>query len=133
MLIEFEVLSTNQCEMIDVDKKVRKIVAKSDISYGLCTVFVPHATCAVMINENYDPNICDDIHNVLKSLIPEGVHKHDKIDGNGAAHIKSSIIGPSESIPIKEGKLMLGTWQSIMVAEFDGPKKRKVYVNIVGD
>jgi secondary thiamine-phosphate synthase enzyme len=91
---------------------------------------VPHATAAVAINENADPNIGEDLQEALAKLIPEGVWRHDRIDDNAAAHIKAAIIGPSEMVPVKNGTLLLGTWQSLMLVEFDGPRERKVLVQI---
>ena len=83
--------------------------------------------------ENYDPNILPDLLDCLTELIPEGKWRHDKIDGNGAAHLKASIIGPSKTIPIKDGKLTLGQWQNIMLCDFDGPRTRKIFVKVVSD
>ena len=113
--------------MVDITENVNNLI---DVDEGLCLVYVAHATAAIVINENYDPNICDDVLNALDKLIPEGIWKHDKIDGNAAAHIKASILGPSESMIIKDGKLVLGTWQSLMLVDLDGPKERKVLVEI---
>lgn len=93
-------------------------------------MFVPHATAAVTINENADPNIGEDLQEALGKLIPEGIWRHDRIDDNAAAHIKAAIIGPSETVPVKNGKLVLGTWQSIMLMEFDGPRERRVIVQL---
>ncbi len=129
MIKEFEIKTQKKYEMIDVTEKIQKIV--SDINEGICLVYVPHATASVIINENYDPNICTDVINFLKEKIPEGKWLHDKVDGNAAAHIKSAILGPSETIPVRDGKLLLGTWQAIMIADWDGPKTRKVIVQVV--
>ena len=96
--------------MIDLTNKIEEILKKSKIKNGLLNIYTPHSTAAVIINENHDPNICKDILNSLNKLIPEGVWLHDKIDNNAAAHIKASILGPSETIPIKEGKLQLSSW-----------------------
>ena len=91
-----------------------------------------HATAAIIINENADPDICLDTIDALNQLIKEGIWRHDKLDGNAASHIKSTILGPSETIPIKNGKLQLGTWQSPMFVELDGPRRnRKIIVSIV--
>jgi len=119
-------------QIVDITEDLKKIVKKSATKEGICFVYTPHATCAVMINENWDPNIMLDIIDSLNSLIPQGRWRHDKVDSNGAAHIKASIIGPSETIFIKEGKLLLGRWQDVMLADFDGPKEREVLVNIMG-
>lgn len=114
--------------MIDITKQVEEKV--KNVKEGIVTIFVPHATAALIINENYDPNVCKDVLNALAKLIPEGIWLHDKIDDNAAAHIKAAILGPSETIIIRNGKLMLGTWQSLMLVEFDGPKERKIFVEV---
>ena len=103
---------------------------EANIDEGLCCVYVPHATAAIIVNENDDPHICEDLLDVLNKLIPEGVWRHDKVDHNGAAHLKASILGPSETIPIQRGRLALGTWQAIMLVELDGPRDRRVLVTI---
>ncbi len=118
-------------QIVDITEEVKAILKKSDASEGICCIYTPHATCAVMINENWDTNIMLDIIDSLNNIVPEGKWRHDKIDSNGAAHIKASIIGPSEIVPIKNGKLMLGRWQDIMLADFDGPKKREIFINII--
>ena len=100
-------------EMIDVTGQVNAIVRKSKVKQGLCNVFTMHATAAIIINENADPNICSDTIDALDKIIKEGVWRHDKIDGNAASHIKSTILGPSETMPITNNSLQLGTWQSI--------------------
>jgi len=127
---EIALKTTKKYELIDITEKVNGFV--KGIDEGTCVVYTPHATASIIINENWDPNVCDDFITCLNKLIPEGVWKHDKADNNAAAHIKSAIIGPSEVIPIKNGKLKLGTWQSIMFCEFDGPRsERKVIVQVV--
>src|SRR3989339_1195451 len=95
-------------ELIDITKEVSLIVKKYGIKNGICHIFAMHSTAAIIINENYDPNICLDLLDALNSPIPKRKWRHDKIDGNADAHIKASILGPSEMIPIKEGKLQLG-------------------------
>jgi len=111
--------------MIDITEKVNNLI---NIEDGICIVHSMHTTTSIIINENYDPNICKDILNALRKLVPDRIWLHDKIDNNASAHIKSSIMGPSEIIPIKDGKLQLGTWQRICFCEFDGPRERKVIV-----
>lgn len=127
---EFYVKSNRKYQMIDITAKVQEIVKKAKIEEGICCVYVPHATAAVTINENADPNVCEDFLDALARLIPEGIWRHDRIDDNGAAHIKAALVGPSEAIPVKEGRLLLGTWQAVMVAEFDGPRERRVMVEV---
>lgn len=128
----FTINTSQRMEMIDINSKIDEIVAKSGVKEGLCSVFVQHATAAIAVNENYDPNICLDFNDLLAKLIPQGKWRHDAVDGNADAHIKATIVGPNETIPIKNGKLLLGTWQSIMLCEFDGPRQdRKVTVTII--
>jgi secondary thiamine-phosphate synthase enzyme len=124
---EINIQTHKKQEIIDITPEIEKII---NIKEGICTVYVPHATAAIMINESADPNIMADIIDALNSLIPQGKWKHDAIDNNGAAHIKAGIIGPSEQIPVIDGKLGLGQWQGIMLCDFDGPRKRKIIVSL---
>ncbi|MCX5734010.1 MAG: secondary thiamine-phosphate synthase enzyme YjbQ [candidate division NC10 bacterium] len=117
-------------EMIDITQQVADEVRRTGVKDGLCLVFVPHATAAVVINENADPNVCQDILDAMGSLVPEGAWRHDRIDNNAAAHIKATILGPSETVPVRGGVLRLGTWQSLMLVEFDGPRDRTVIVEV---
>ena len=131
---EIIISTSKKQEMVDITSKVASIVKKSKVDRGLCNVFVMHATASIVINENADPNICLDTIDALDGLVDEGVWRHDKLDGNAASHIKASIIGPSETIPIKDNQLQLGTWQAISLFELDGPREnRKVIVQIMGD
>ncbi len=127
---DFFVKTARKYQVIDITPRVQEIVEQDGSTDGLCCVFVPHATAAVTINENADPNIGEDLHDALAKLIPEGVWRHDRIDGNAAAHIKAAILGPSETVPVKDRRLALGTWQSLMLVEFDGPRQRRVIVQI---
>jgi len=124
-----KIITKKKYEVIDITQEVEKQV--KNIDEGLAVVYTPHATGGIIINENYDPNIGLDIIDSLNDIIPEGKWRHDKVDNNGAAHIKSAITGPSETIPIKDGKLQLGTWQSICFCEFDGPRERKIVVKVL--
>ncbi|MFA5031987.1 MAG: secondary thiamine-phosphate synthase enzyme YjbQ [bacterium] len=129
---EFTIKTSSHQELIDITHEVKNIVRESGIKDGFCIIFIPHATAGVILNENADPNIKIDFLNALNKAIPESAnYLHDNIDGNAAAHIKSSIVGPSITIPIKNNQLLLGTWQDIMFCEFDGPRSsRKVTVHI---
>ena len=131
--MQIRIQTTKKQEMIDLTIKIGEILKKSKIKNGLLNIYTPHSTAAVIINENHDPNICKDILNSLNKLIPEGVWLHDKIDNNAAAHIKASILGPSETIPIREGKLQLGIWQSPMLVELDGPKERTIIITMISN
>jgi secondary thiamine-phosphate synthase enzyme len=117
-------------EMIDITQQVADEVRRTGVKDGLCLVFVPHATAAVVINENADPNVCQDILDAMGRLVPEGAWRHDRIDNNAAAHIKATILGPSETVPVRGGALRLGTWQRLMLVEFDGPRDRTVIVEV---
>lgn len=128
----FTVSTTKHQQIIDINEQVKDIVRKSGIKEGLCTIYVPHATAAVIINENADPNVMLDIIDALSKIAPEGKWRHDKVDGNADAHIKSAILGPSEIVIIDKGELQLGKWQDIMLADFDGPRTRTVLVRIIG-
>lgn len=130
---EITIKSSKRDELIDISNEIDSVLKESQVKEGICFLYVPHATAAIIINENYDPNICDDFTDALKKLIPQGIWRHDSIDSNADSHIKAAICGPSESIPIKEGKLQLGTWQSPMLTEFDGPRSRKLIIKIIGD
>ena len=120
--------SSQRYEAIDLTADVARVVAEAGIDEGLCSVYVPHATAAIVINENDDPNLCTDLLEALDKLIPEGAWRHDRIDRNGAAHLKSAILGPGETIPVRGGRLLLGTWQAIMLIDLDGPRQRRVIV-----
>jgi secondary thiamine-phosphate synthase enzyme len=117
-------------EMIDITSQVGEVVRQAGVANGLCLVYVPHATAAIVINENADPNVCQDILDALTRMVPEGAWRHDRVDNNAAAHIKATILGPSEAVPVQEGILRLGTWQSLMLVEFDGPRARTVIVEV---
>jgi len=120
-------------QVIDITREVQRVVAESGVRDGLCTVFTPHATAAITINENDDPNIGADFQSALAKLVIE--HDgwlHDRVDDNAAAHIKSALVGPSETIPIEGGRLALGRWQNVFFCEFDGPRKhRGIVVTVI--
>lgn len=128
MTARFTVRTRTTREMVDLTPTVAEIVSRSGVGEGQATVFVPHATAAIIINENDDPNVCTDVLDLLHRLVPDGCWRHDRIDGNGAAHIQAAILGPSETIPVDGGRLLLGRWQAIMLVELDGPKQRQVIV-----
>lgn len=127
---EFYIKSSRRYQMIDITAKVQEIVKTANVREGICCVYTPHATAAITVNENADPNVCEDFLEALAKLIPEGIWRHDRIDRNGAAHIKAALIGPSEAIPVKDGRLLLGTWQAVMLVELDGPRERRVIVEV---
>ena len=129
---EITISTSKKQELIDITESINSIIEESKIRNGICNVFAAHATAAIIINENYDPNICVDLLSALNKLIPQGIWLHDKIDGNADAHIKSAILGPSETVPIKDGELELGQWQALIFCELDGPRQnRRIIVTIV--
>lgn len=127
---EIVVRTQQKCQVLDITVRVGDLVEKGKIREGLCTVFVPHSTAAIVINENADPNIGLDLLDALDALVPDGKWRHDRIDNNGAAHMKAALLGPSETVPVRDGKLMLGRWQSIMLVELDGPRDRLVWLEV---
>ena len=131
-MTELRIRTTTKREMVDLTARVAELVAAADVDEGLCSVYTPHATAAIVVNENDDPNVCVDVLDALDRLVPAGVWRHDRVDGNAASHIQATIIGPGETIPIREGKLMLGTWQAVMLVELDGPRDRRVLVTVSG-
>jgi secondary thiamine-phosphate synthase enzyme len=116
--------------MIDLTERVAAIVAETRSPEALCSVYTPHATAAIVVNENDDPNVCVDVLDALDRLIPAGIWRHDRVDGNAASHIQAAILGPGETIPVRDGRLCLGTWQAIMLVELDGPRERRVVVTV---
>jgi len=127
---ELRIRTTQKREMIDLTARVAEIVARADVAEGLCSIYTPHATAAVVVNENDDPNVCVDVLDALDRLVPAGVWRHDRVDGNAASHIQATILGPGETIPVRAGKLCLGTWQAVMLVELDGPRERRVLVTL---
>ncbi len=119
-------------EMIDITESVRQAVAESGIKEGLATVFVPHTTAGVTINENADPDVIHDILLTLAELVPHHRSGYRHSEGNSDAHVKSGLIGSSVTVIIHEGRLQLGTWQSIFFCEFDGPRRRNGMVHVGG-
>ncbi len=120
-------------QLVDITAEVEKIVKNSKIKEGICFLYVPHATAGVTINENADPNIRSDIIKAVNKIVLEhDNYLHDSIDNNAAAHIKSTIIGVSKTIPISDGKLQLGRWQDIFFTEWDGPRSnRKIIIKVI--
>jgi len=129
---EFRVKTRAAIDFVNITDIVLRAVDKSEIRDGLVNVFVPHATVGLFINED-ERGLRKDVERTLMKLIPRrGDYMHDKVDYNAHAHLKSIILSPSTTIPINEGRLMVGTWQSIFLAEFDGPRERRVLVKVVG-
>ena len=128
-------ISTKDREgLYDITREVEQIVTSSGVTEGLVNVYAQGATAAIMIQENWDDSVQTDVVHLLQKLIPRGVWQHDRQDGNGDAHLKAGIVGPSETIPIADGKPGLSTWQNIFFCEFDGPRsERNILVTILAD
>jgi len=122
-----ELQTQSKQEFFDLTSRVKEMMRASGVQKGLCIVYVPHTTAAVTINENADPSVKKDIIETLNKVIPE-VLPYSHLEGNSPAHIKASLVGPSISLIIENGDLVLGTWQGIFFCEFDGPRRRKVCV-----
>jgi len=129
-----EVATTVPEELVDLTAAARAEVARSGVMNGICSLYAHGATAALMVQENDDPAIALDVIDCLARLIPAGAWRHDRVDDNGAAHLKAGIIGPSETIPIRGGELALSTWQNIFLCDFDGPRRaRRVLLTIMGE
>ena len=121
------IATRSRAEMIDITDKVAEAVRQENVADGIALVFVPHTTAAVTINENADPDVVRDIIQETDKIVPlEDGYRHS--EGNSAAHIKSCLFGPSVTLVVKGGRPMLGTWQAVYFCEFDGPRRRTVYV-----
>ena len=122
--------TSKRVDLIDITSQVQKVVSESSVDDGIVTLYVPHTTCGITINEGVDPDVVRDIKYQLKKLIPyqQGYHHMEE---NADSHIKTCLVGSSENIIIENGQLVLGTWQSIFLCDFDGPRNRKVYIKII--
>ena len=128
--MEFEIRTSERVQFLDISSKVGELIS---IDNGIVLVYTPHTTTGIFINEN-EPNLLSDIKRKLEQLVPRGAgYKHDYQEGNADSHIKSCLIGNSVIIPVENGKLKLGTWQSVFFAEFDGPRRRRIIVREIGE
>jgi secondary thiamine-phosphate synthase enzyme len=132
MVKQLRVKTNSRTEFLDITQGVQRIVSENGLRSGACHLFVPHTTAAITINENADPNVIRDILKELNKAIPfDDNYAHS--EGNSAAHIKSSMIGVSLLLMVEDGRLALGTWQSVFFCEFDGPRDRRVLVKMMKD
>ncbi|MGB0128497.1 MAG: secondary thiamine-phosphate synthase enzyme YjbQ [Rhodocyclaceae bacterium] len=121
-------------QLIDITARLAEVVASSGVRDGIVSVYAQGATAAIMIQENWDESVPLDVVNLLGKLIPRGVWLHDEQDGNGDSHLKAGLVGPSETIPIIDGKLGLSTWQAVFFCEFDGPRRsRYIVCTVIAD
>jgi len=131
-LSEFIIHTNSQTDWLNITGQVQKVVSASGVQEGVCVVFVPHTTAAVTLNENADPDVPRDVNLALDKISPNR-HEFRHGEGNSAAHTKASLFGPSLTLIVTGGKLLLGTWQGIWFTEFDGPRTRKVHVRVFGE
>ena len=128
----FTVATRQATESIDITGSVNEIISAVGLESGMCHVMVLHSTAAIVVNETHDPNLGIDLIDALERAAPQrGNWLHDRIDDNAHSHIKGAVLGPSELIPVSGGELLLGTWQRIMLMEFDGPRQRRVSVQLL--
>jgi secondary thiamine-phosphate synthase enzyme len=127
---QMEIRSHRQSELIDITQRVKSAVAESGMRYGLCHLFVPHTTAGILLNENWDTTVKDDILGALRTMVPEGPYNHR--EGNSPAHIMAALVGTQVTVLVEDGLPILGTWQGIFLAEFDGPRNRRVLIQVVG-
>jgi secondary thiamine-phosphate synthase enzyme len=131
-LSTFAVRSSKQNEWLNITGEVQRAVAASGVAEGICVVFAPHTTAAITVNENADPDVPRDVGMALELISPDRREfRHG--EGNSAAHTKTSLVGPSITLIVSGGKLLLGTWQGIWFNEYDGPRTRKVYMRVMGE
>lgn len=127
--VTFQVTTNRRAHLVDITERVAEAVEKSGVKDGVCHVFVPHTTAGVTVNEGADPDVASDITSHLAELVPkEAVFEH--AEGNSDSHIKTVLVGPSCTAPVRAGKLALGTWQAIFLCEWDGPRTRQVEVGV---
>jgi len=131
MIQTIEVRTTSKTELLDITHAVEEVIRKVGVEEGVCFLFVPHTTAAITVNEHADPSVAADILSELEKIVPaQGRYRH--LEGNAPAHVKASLIGPSETVLIRGKRLLLGTWQGVFFCEFDGPRRRQVHIQIVG-
>ncbi len=132
MAQQIEVRTRAHDELVDITAQVQQAVSRSGITTGLCHVFVPHTTAGLTLNENWDPAVRRDMLMALDKLVPwDDDYQHG--EGNSAAHVKASLMGFSHTLPLEDGRLVLGSWQGVYLTEFDGPRRRRVLVSVVGE
>jgi secondary thiamine-phosphate synthase enzyme len=127
----FEIRTKSREILVDITAEVERVVAASGVQSGICVVAVPHTTAGVTVNENADPDVRADILMMLRRIVPESVD-FAHTEGNGPAHVKSSLVGSSTALAVEGGRLKLGTWQAVYLCEFDGPRTRQAWVQVLG-
>ena len=129
MIVELQVRTHARSELQDITSQAQRAVDESGIEEGVCHVFVPHTTAALTLNENWDPDVRGDLVRAIAAMVPDVPYHHG--EGNSPAHLMSTLIGASETLLVSKGRLVLGSWQGLYLAEFDGPRRRRVLLSIV--
>lgn len=132
MIERIQVAADNRTQFVDITGAINDALERMNASFGICQVFVQHTTAGVVVNENADPDVAKDMLAWLDRVVPQNDRDYDHAEGNSPAHIKSTLVGQSVTVPVESGKLVLGTWQGVYLAEFDGPRQRTLVVNLVG-
>ena len=131
MIVQLDVRTHAHSELQDITAQVQRVLADSGIQEGVCHLFVPHTTAGLTLNENWDPDVRGDLVRALEALVPDVRFRH--AEGNSPAHLLSTLAGTSQTLLVRGGKLVLGSWQGVYLAEFDGPRRRRVLVKTVAD
>jgi secondary thiamine-phosphate synthase enzyme len=131
MIAELQVRTRAHSELQDITSQVQRAVAEDGVQEGVCHVFVPHTTAGLTLNENWDPDVRGDLVRALAAMVPDVCYRHG--EGNSPAHLMSTLVGASETLLVNGGRLVLGSWQGIYLAEFDGPRSRQVLVKVIAD
>ncbi len=126
---EYQVVTQSRTELVKIDHLLQRALEESGVHNGVCHLFVPHTTAAVTINEGADPSVVNDLLKELNKIIPFS-DNYSHSEGNSAAHIKSSLVGCSTTVMVEAGRPKLGTWQSVFFCEFDGPRRRKIWIRV---
>jgi len=132
MTKNINIKTKTRTEFVDITSEIQQVIDEAGIKDGICCMYVPHTTAGITINEGADPSVVSDIQRTLSKLIPNNLN-YSHMEGNSDAHIKSTVVGASKTVIIDDGKLLLGTWQSIFFCEFDGPRHRRVLVKLMSD
>ncbi|HFD40752.1 MAG TPA: YjbQ family protein [Anaerolineae bacterium] len=131
MITEIQVSTRSSSEFRDITAQVQRVVDDSGVIEGVCHLFLPHTTAALTLNENWDPDVRGDLVRALSALVPSVPYRHR--EGNSPAHLMSSLLGSSETLLVRGGRLVLGSWQGVYLAEFDGPRRRRVLIKVVAE
>jgi secondary thiamine-phosphate synthase enzyme len=132
MFVQIEVQSRNKVDFLDITEKVQSAIGETDVQEGICFLYCPHTTAGIVLNENWDPSVEKDLTMLLDRMVPQNIsYRHG--EGNSPAHIKSVLVGSDHFIFIRQGRLKMGRWQGIFFADFDGPRRRNIWLRVIRD